>query len=65
MTRCIGLADGAHGLNREFRACREMMALDDAALARMADASFVHSSAPPEVIQRGRAKIQAWLAESN
>lgn len=57
-----GENDGAHGLVREFRACREVMGLDDSALAKMADASLVHSSAPLDVVERGRSLIRAWLS---
>ena len=57
--------DGAHGLLREFRACRELMRLDDAALASMAAASFRHSSAPPEVVKAGLAGVQRWLGRES
>jgi len=59
-----GPTDNAHGLVREFRACREILGLDDAQLALLADASLVHASAPEEALQRGRAGILAWLGES-
>lgn len=53
--------DGAHGLVREYQACRDVMALDDAALCTMARSSFVHSSAPEEVKSRGLKDIDLWL----
>eukprot|EP00756_Hemistasia_phaeocysticola_P056829 Hpha_TRINITY_DN33474_c0_g1::TRINITY_DN33474_c0_g1_i1::g.795::m.795/K01488/add, ADA; adenosine deaminase len=53
--------DPAHGLVREFRACRERMGLDDARLATMATVSFECSSAPAEVKRAGVEGVRRWL----
>jgi adenosine deaminase len=48
----------------EFALCRDRMGLDDALLARMARASFVHSGAPQPVKDAGVAAVAAWSSTS-
>jgi len=53
--------DGSQGLLREYQVAREIMNLDDHALAELARHSFIHSSAPKELIDKGLAAIEHWL----
>jgi adenosine deaminase len=45
----------------EFALCRDAMGQDDASLAAMARASFLHSGAPEPVKRAGVAAVAAWL----
>ena len=61
VTLALGGQDTAHGLLREFRVCREILGLDDYALAALARYSFEHSAAPADVKRAGIAAVDAWL----
>ena len=50
------------GLLEEYERCREVLGLDDAALAGIARASLEHAGAPRAQVVRDLAAIDAWLA---
>lgn len=50
------------GLLEEYQSAREVLGLDDAALAFVARCSIEDSGAPPVLVAAGVARIDAWLA---
>lgn len=53
----------ACGLADEYQLCREVLGLDDAALAECAWASVLHSGAPEQLKRTADAAIGRWLAD--
>ena len=48
-------------LSSEYELCRRQLGMTDEELVKCAAASFLHSSAPRELVDRALADIQAWL----
>lgn len=49
------------GLESEYRLCRHVLGLDDAALAECARASVLHSGAPDQLKHKADSAIDQWL----